>query len=738
MTCIFMGYDEERKGFKLMDINHPRKFFSERSVVFDENRFPAKERKLKNQGIRIGTQGECSHYVPNYMEALIPALPNVTNVGPCPNHGDGTNSRSRQNVDSCSNLGNGTNGQVDSCSYQRNGTNGQVDSCPSFGNGINGRPESAHSSDTYSSTELSRFSHDQQSSSSQSDSTIIDVENLSTISSVDELRNISKRTRVPKQFPDFVMTDRKIYSASKPSVSDINPHISVPNTAGEALQTPESSLWLEAMLDELRSFNDCQAWTLVVPQGNRKIVGNKWVFKTKTDPDGNVIYRARLCAKGFTQTYGVDYFDTFSPVVKRSTLRMLFSIAVNFSLKVDHLDVKTAFLNGDLFETVYMSQPEGFTAEGFEGHVCKLNKAVYGLKQAARSWNLKADKVLKGEGFVNFLDEPCVYIKRGDSSLIIVALYVDDFFLFYINNWDKSALLKVLQSHFKIKDLGEAQTCLGMRIERNWSEGTLLLHQEDYISSVLQKFKMQDCKGVKTPLEYNLKLKDLKGGPKGEEPYQELIGCLLYLSVCTRPDISFTVSFLSQFNNSHTKVHWNLAKRLLAYLKATPRTGLNYTRSPKPSYCLIGYADADWAGNPSDYKSYSGYCFTLDNNLISWESKKQKLAAQSSTESEYIAVTEAVKESMYLNNFINDLFQCGLQQVTIFNDNMSALKLAYSSGFSARTKHFGCRMQLVRDAVQDGEVALEHMSTNVMPADVLTKPLGIQKHVNCCINLRLY
>lgn len=272
---------------------------------------------------------------------------------------------------------------------------------------------------------------------------------------------------------------------------------------------------------------------------------------------------------------------------------------------------------------------------------------------------------------------------------------------------------------------------------RDWKRGTLLLHQEDYINSVLSKFQLSNCNGYNTPMEERLRIKDLKPGKVGSYRYQELIGCLLYLSVCTRPDISYTVSFLSQFNSNHTRTHWRLATRLLAYLKSTSKLGLNYIKSQNPTFCLMGFADADWAGNSGDDKSYSGYCFTFDNNLIFWESKKQKLAAQSSTESEYIAVTEAVKESIYLNELVKNLFKCGDQRVTVFNDNTSTIKLAYSSGFSARTKHFGCRMQFVRDCIENGQIWLEHMSTKVMPADILTKSLGKTKHQNCLKTLRM-
>lgn len=368
--------------------------------------------------------------------------------------------------------------------------------------------------------------------------------------------------------------------------------------------------------------------------------------------------------------------------------------------------------------------------------MCRLHKAVYGLKQAARSWNLKADQILKGEGFRNLPDEPCIYLKNPVNSVIIVALYVDDFYIFYKQESDKSKLLKALQTCVTIKDLGEARSCLGMEIVRN-SDGSILLKQEEYIESILARFSMKDCKGAHTPMEFKLKLGHLPTGGQVNVPYRELIGCLLYLSVNTRPDISYAVSFLSQFNSCFTSTHWGLAKRLLSYVKQTPRLGLKYIKASEPSLSLVGYADADWAGNPEDYKSYSGYCFTLDGNLISWESKKQKLAAQSSCESEYISLTEAVKESMFLRSFINDLFGRGLQCVKMYNDNMSAITLAHSLSFSARNKHLGCRKQLVRDCIQEEVISLDHLSTNLMPADILTKGLGRQNHEKCVEYLNL-
>lgn len=345
--------------------------------------------------------------------------------------------------------------------------------------------------------------------------------------------------------------------------------------------------------------------------------------------------------------------------------------------------------------------------------------------------------------------------QKYQGLVTIIALYVDDFYLIYNSNTDKTELLDEMARNFEIKDLGEAKSCLGMKLVRDWSKCSLILQQEDYIKSLLSKFDSVKCFPVKTPFDNktlnefengekitapfkgNEKLSDFENGEKVKVPYQELVGCLLYLSVNTRPDISYAVSFLSQFNTCCNSLHWNQAKRLLAYLKATPKLGLKYVKAENPTFNLIGYADASWANNPADYRSYSGLCFTIDGSLISWESRKQKLTAQSSCESEYIAITEAVKESLYLNGLVASIFECGDQRVSLFNDNMSAITMAYSENYSARNRHYGARIQLVRDCVQDGSVAIEHMSTKIMPADILTKGLDQTKHDRCVINLNL-
>ncbi|XP_052126145.1 uncharacterized protein LOC113209233 [Frankliniella occidentalis] len=702
-NCIFVGLDDERKGFKLLDMES-RKIFTTASVKFYENIFPAKE----NQPITTPEKQENSK---NEVQPIKEKQTEPTETAVQP--------ESFWNAHTSTNLPRETDPAAQIFATEKE----------------SGNPD------------------------------------IATVS-----REMGKRKRKPKEFPGFVAygigeVNEETDLHTEPST------FFIPKDFNEAMNCTESDHWLEAMIDEIGSFEKNSVWELVPLPTGAKVVGNRWVYRRKTDKDGNTIYRARLVAKGYTQVHGIDYHETFAPVIRRSVLRMLFSVAVNFNLKIDHLDVKTAFLYGDLSEDVFMCQPEGFSVEGSESHVCQLKKAMYGLKQAARSWYQKADKVLKKLKFKNFPDEPCVYIKSTKTSVIMVALYVDDFFVIYNLTKDKNELLTALQLEFEIKDLGEAQNCLGMKIERDWNAGTLKLHQENYIESILAEYGMADCHVKYTPMDGRPvfpktgNLKDekvssddtvakkgkrkkaasertdqqipakLRKGKVGERenplPYRELIGCLLYLSTNTRPDIAYTVSYLSQFNSNYTEVHYALAMRVLRYLKHTKSMGLTYHRSQNPTFCITGYADADFAGDETDYKSHSGYLFTLDGNLITWESKKQGLIALSSTESEYISVTEATREALYLNELIEEMFNCGEQTVTIFNDNQSALETAYSQNFSTRTKHFGVRKQYVRDCVQRGSIELQYMPSRLMPADVLTKPLVRILHEDCCKYLKM-
>lgn len=511
------------------------------------------------------------------------------------------------------------------------------------------------------------------------------------------------------------------------TMSALEIELNEPTTGKEALQSSDSKLWRQAMQDEIDSFNKHEAWELVDRPADKNIVKNRWLFKIKRDANGKVAcYRARLVAKGFTQKFGIDYMDTYSPVVRHSSLRMLLSLAVELDLKIDHLDVKTAFLNGNLSEEIYMSQPEGFIRQGDEHKVYRLKKAVYGLKQASRAWYDKVKDVLLREKFTQSKYESCIFSRRVGKRTIIIALYVDDFFVFYDCDELAKKLKTSLMSHFTIKDLGEVKHMLGIKVDRTSSE--LKLNQKTYIEKLLERFGMSVCKVAKTPLDVGLKFSD-SANHDSTLPYQELIGSLMYLSVTSRPDISYAASFLSQYNSCYTAEHFAAAKRVLRYLKGTMNLGLVYRKSVKhDKFRVYGFTDADWA-NGADRKSYTGYMFKLGRNVVSWGCYKQSCIALSSTEAEYIALSEAAKEAVYVRAVLTELTGQS-NTVTLYSDNQSAAKLATNPVFHKRSKHVDIRYHYIREAVDNGVITLSYMPTEQMTADVLTKALPPCKHLS--------
>lgn len=496
-----------------------------------------------------------------------------------------------------------------------------------------------------------------------------------------------------------------------------------PHTIEEALSREDHEDWRKAIQSELNAIKKNCTWTLVESNGGN-FVDSKWIFKIKKEPGGKTRYKARLVARGFTQTKGINYNETFAPVVRHSTLRLLFALAAELNLKIDHMDVITAFLNGELLEKVYMKQPKGFEEKGKENHVCLLNKALYGLKQAPRAWYDKLNKALIELGFKRSENEPCIYIRKRESSLMFIAVYVDDLLIFWNNESEISFLKNKLKMKFEMKDLGEADTFLGIKIESK--NGVISINQTEYTNKVLKRFNMSDCKKVSTPLECKLKLEKSEI-TSNELPYRELIGSLMYLAVCSRPDIAHAVSYLSQFNNCYNYTHWAAAKRVLRYLSGTKTFSLIFRRTGKPLY---GYVDADHGGDVCDRKSYSGYAFILAGGAISWESRKQKTVALSSAEAEYVALSEACREAVFLRRVYTELSGKTLI-VKLLSDSQSAIKITQNPVMHQRTKHIDVRHHFVRDMVCSGDVCLEYLSTQDMMADILTKGLCREKHKYC-------
>ena len=541
-------------------------------------------------------------------------------------------------------------------------------------------------------------------------------------------RRYPLRTRRQVQFPDHVVY--KVNLADEPL------------TYQEAMSSPDRDKWKRAMTDEISSFLENQVGSLTQLPPGKKAIPTKWVFKSKQNPLGDNIYRARLVAKGCSQRLGLDYQETFSPVIAHSTIRILFALAVEMNLDILHWDIKTAFFYGNLCDEIYIKQPDGFVDESNNGLVFRLNKSMYGLKQAAKCWNDTISSFLMELGFGRLEGEPCVFQLVREKAFIVLALYVDDILSFSNDQRLAEFVKSKLAARFQIHDLGELSSFLGMKVQRDRKAGKLFVDQSSYAAKVLQSFGMDQCNPVATPMSPDF-LRTAGSIPKTNAPdenipYQSLVGSLMYLCLCTRPDLFYPVCVMSQFNTCYTKEHFTYLKRLLRYVKGTMNYGLLFEKTGK--IALEGYVDADWANDCLDRKSYSGFVFLMSGGPISWLSRKQSCVTLSSTEAEYVALSEACKEAVNLVNILSGLrFVNFAGNCVLFNDNMSAQKIAHAVS-SKRTKHIDLRFHYVRNAVADGLVDLRHLSSQEMLADVLTKPLPRVSHYRCIhgFNMKKY
>ena len=344
-----------------------------------------------------------------------------------------------------------------------------------------------------------------------------------------------------------------------------------PRTAAEARASPQKKEWESAMKSEMKSLMHNDVWDLVELPNGRSAVGCKWVFKKKSDSEGKVErYKARLVAQGFAQRYGQDYDETFCPVVRFESVRTVIALAAKYGLKLHQMDIATAFLNGDLKETIYMKQPEGYAVKGKEKLVCKLKKSLYGLKQSPRCWNETLDKHLKKMGFEQANSDPCIYTASG-GELFLIAVYVDDIILAGGSDKRMKEVKDAIPEKFMVKDLGELHHFLGVKVIQNKESNSIWIGQETYARELVKKFKMEESKAVSTPIQLGSNLVKAvdEDDMFDQEIYQSAVGSLLYLSTRTRPDISYAVSSVARFTSKPTKQHWTAVKRIFRYLNGT-------------------------------------------------------------------------------------------------------------------------------------------------------------------------
>lgn len=487
------------------------------------------------------------------------------------------------------------------------------------------------------------------------------------------------------------------------------------------------------MKEEMEAHQKLGTFELVDKPSHAPVIGCRWVYKIKRDKNGEVIkYKARLVAQGCSQQKGVNYHETYSPVVKSSTVRLLMAIAVLCNFKIEQIDIKNAYINSELCEEIYMRQPPGFTM-GDNTKVLKLRKSLYGLKQSGNVWNECLNNVLIKMGFQRLESDPCVYRKGEGKDMIIIAVYVDDILILALEQHKINEVKNSISESFDIEDIGKCKRIIGINVE--CEDGRVKIDQKHLITELINNSGMANCFCVRSPIDPNVKLLKCERpgqteqcGLVNETTYRGIIGQLNYLASMTRPDLTFTVSYLSQFNSCPHTDHLEAARRAIKYLKGSQDFAITYRRSNDE---LEGYVDADWGQCLNTRQSYSGSIVKLSGGPISWECKKQQCVSLSSTEAEYVAAAQALKEILFISHVVGELGMRALYGDDGFKlhcDNRSTIALANNIGYSPRTKHIDIRHHFLRQQIKIKSVKLVYIKTDENLADIFTKGLGHIKH----------
>lgn len=674
--CIMVGYAENSKAYRLLDPETNRIHIS-RDVIF-----------LENEVI------DCSPIESNHLYFFMP-----------------------ENKNEVKDMSNEAINDADENWLDNNGLN---DGNESFISANSSVADDEHHDEDNETVDLTLDDSNNQSYEDPNDRTFVPTENV----------QIDENARR--------MTTR---SASRSNDIALIANASDPKSVKEALAGPNASHWRKAMEAEIRSLDDNRTWTLTDLPNGRKAISSLWVFQTKYDSDGIISrFKARLVIAGCAQRKGIDYKETFSPVVRYSSIRVLLALAAKYDLEIHQMDAVSAFLHGDLDEEIYMAQPEMFS-DG-TSKVCRLHKSLYGLKQASRVWYTKLDGALKKFGLKRCVTDPCMYIMRKGDKILIVGVYVDDLGMASNDAALMNELKAYLRKLFNMKDLGAAKQLLGMRITRDQQAGTISIDQSQYIRDVLDKFNMLDCNPVSTPADINQRLtKDMCPSTDEERekirhiPYQEAVGSLLFAAQISRPDIQFAVGAVSRFNSNFGYAHWAAVKRIMRYLKGTLNHKLTYYRNFESN--LEGFCDADWGGNETDRRSTTGYVFTMQGAPVAWNSKKQPTVAISTTESEYMAMGNATQEALWLRSLVRELAHKMDGPIPIHCDNRGAICLSENSVYQSRTKHIDIKHHFLREHVNSNIIKFLHIDTKLNVADFLTKPMNSDKQIFCCNELNL-
>ena len=506
----------------------------------------------------------------------------------------------------------------------------------------------------------------------------------------------------------------------------------VPTSYKQAMQSIESLNWQQAIDKELKSIADNKVFSFVDPPPGHKLQSGRFLFKIKYTGQG-LVYKARLIAHGFKQTPGSDYWETFAPVSSSISTRIYLTMCATFGMTIHQMDIDTAFLIADLLEDIYMSPPLGMTVP--EGKVLKLHKCLYGLKQSPRYFNQHLVNTLIKLEFTNLDNEPCVFQKVINDEVVLVTVYVDDILVACADTAIIRTVKDKLAETYKMKDMGEIDWYLGMRCKRHPDTGSYKLDQTKFVEDTLVKFERWLGAGrsrripmqanlviAKWTQEYNDTLSERDKYVLDNFPYRQVVGSLLYISIWTRPDISFAIGKLAKFNNHPTMEAVHAAQWLLQYMRCTKHYGLVFIKGDMKVY---NYVDSSFADNVTDRRSTAGQITFLGYSPIQWDSFvcDNYTVPCSVAEAEYVAASEAGKVMMGIRNLLVQ-FKCFVQSTMImFEDNEACIKIAMQEASKRKTKHVEIGAHYIRDLVKRGLVVMVHIPTSIQLADIFTKPL---------------
>lgn len=520
---------------------------------------------------------------------------------------------------------------------------------------------------------------------------------------------------------------------------DKHREIPTPATWQEALHGEHSAEWLESMIRESTGLDAAGTFETVPREQAKNILRCKWVYKVKRRPDGAPHYKSRLVVKGCSQKHGIDYFETYAPTAKQVTGRLVLHLAATLGYHVRAMDVDQAFCHGDLTEEIYMEPPPvGLSEPVPAGAVWKLKRPLYGLKQAPRQWHAKLRTVLQTMGFTPVPGEPSLFIHQDETGSWLLV-YVDDLLLLSKSTARLDAFKEQLLHHFPMKDLGDVTQYLGMEVSRDWEKQEIYLSQQRYIGELVKKFGQEEGREYATPLAVNHQLRQAQEGDEthpDQHRFPELLGGIMYLMVCTRPDVAHAVSVLARYvgEGRHSAMHWKAALRLLGYLKATARHRLVLGG---PTATLVGHSDSSWADVPTDRRSSQGYCFSLGAGVVSWKATRSPAVALSTCEAELYAICSAAQECMWLIGLLATLGHAPKTPPYLWCDNESTVSLTKDAMFSGRSKHIEARYYFVRELVQAQRLKTAHVSGVDNVADIFTKPLLADNHARLTAMLGL-